>query len=159
MRIFLIPVLLFGLFVASPTRAQQAAPSSEALAVAKEMMDLLSGDTIAQMSSTIMAQTVQPLERLPNMTPEKLAEIRTEVQKITVRFMNAALADAPAIYARHLTVSEMHEIIAFNRTPTGEKMRKLLPQMMGEVMSLIAPRAPLLQRELIEAIQPILQRP
>ena len=53
----------------------------------------------------------------------------------------------------------MREIIAFNRTPTGEKMRKLLPQMMGEVMSLIAPRAPLLQRELIEAIQPILQRP
>jgi uncharacterized protein len=159
MRIFLIPVLLFGLFVASPARAQQATPSPEALAVAKEMMDLLSGDTIAQMSSTIMAQTVQPLERLPNMTPEKLAEIRTEVQKITVRFMNAALADAPAIYARHLTVSEMREIIAFNRTPTGEKMRKLLPQMMGEVMSLIAPRAPLLQRELIEAIQPILQRP
>jgi len=159
MRIFLIPVLLFGLFAASPTRAQQAAPSPEALAVAKEMMDLLSGDTIAQMSSTIMAQTVQPLERLPNMTPEKLAEIRAEVQKITVRFMNAALADAPAIYARHLTVSEMREIIAFNRTPTGEKMRKLLPQMMGEVMSLIAPRAPLLQRELVEAIQPILQRP
>ena len=92
MRIFLIPVLLFGLFAASPTRAQQATPSPEALAVAKEMMDLLSGDTIAQMSSTIMAQTVQPLERLPNMTPEKLAEIRTEVQKITVRFMNAALA-------------------------------------------------------------------
>jgi len=159
MRIFLIPILLLGLIAASPARAQQAAPSSEALAVAKEMMDLLSGDTIAQMSSTIMAQTVQPLERLPNMTPEKLAEIRAEVQKITVRFMNAALADAPAIYARHLTVSEMREIIAFNRTPTGEKMRKLLPQMMGEVMSLIAPRAPLLQRELIEAIQPILQRP
>ena len=159
MRIFLIPVLLLGLFAASPARAQPAAPSPEALAVAKEMMDLLSGDTIAQMSSTIMAQTVQPLERLPNMTPEKLAEIRAEVQKITVRFMNAALADAPAIYARHLTVSEMREIIAFNRTPTGEKMRKLLPQMMGEVMSLIAPRAPLLQRELIEAIQPILQRP
>jgi len=159
MRIFLIPVLLFGLFVAPPARAQQTAPSPEALAVAKEMMDLLSGDTIAQMSSTIMAQTVQPLERLPNMTPEKLAEIRAEVQKITVRFMNAALADAPAIYARHLTVSEMREIIAFNRTPTGEKMRRILPQMMGEVMSLIAPRAPLLQRELIEAIQPILQRP
>lgn len=159
MRMFLIPVLLFGLFAVSPTRAQPAAPSPEALAVAKEMMDLLSGDTIAQISSTMMAQTVQPLERLPNMTPEKLTEIRAEVQKITVRFMNAALADAPAIYARHLTVSEMREIIAFNRTPTGEKMRKLLPQMMGEVMSLIAPRAPLLQRELVEAIQPILQRP
>ena len=159
MRIFLIPVLLFGLFAASSARAQQAAPSPETLAVAKEMMDLLSGDTIEQMSSTIMAQTMQPLERLPNMTPQKLAEIRAEVQKITVRFMNAALADAPAIYARHLTVSEMREIIAFNRTPTGEKMRRILPQMMGEVMSLIAPRAPLLQRELMEAIQPILQRP
>lgn len=159
MRIFLIPVLLFGLFAAAPARAQQAAPSPEALAVAKEMMDLLSGDTIEQMGATILAQTMQPLERLPNMTPQKSAEIRAEIQKITVRFMNSTLADAPAIYARHLTVAEMREIIAFNRTPTGEKMRRMLPQIMGEVMSLIAPRAPLLQRELIEAIQPILQRP
>jgi hypothetical protein len=159
MRIFLIPALLLGLLAASPARAQQAAPSPESLAVAKEMMDLLSGDTIAQMSSTIIGQTVQPLERLPNMTPEKLAEVRAEVQKITVRFMNSALADAPAIYARHLTVSEMREIIAFNRTPTGEKLRGLMPQLMGEVMSLVAPRAPLLQRELLEVIEPILRRP
>ena len=141
MRIFLIPALLFGLFVVSPVRAQPAAPSPETLAVAKEMMDLVSGDTVAQMSSAIMAQTMQPLERLPNMTPQKLAEVRAEVQKITVRFMTAALADAPAIYARHLSVAEMREIIAFNRTPTGEKMRRILPQMMGEVMGLIAPRA------------------
>jgi hypothetical protein len=155
----LIPALLLGLLAALPTRAQQATPSPEALAVAKEMMELLSGDTIAQLSSTIVAQTVQPLERVPNMTPQKLAEVRDEVQKITVRFMNATLADAPAIYARHLTVSEMREIIAFNRTPTGEKLRNMMPQLMGEVMSLIAPRAPLLQRELLEAIQPILQRP
>lgn len=158
MRILLIPALLLGLLATSPARAQET-PSPEALAVAKEMMELLSGDTIAQLSSTIMAQAVQPLERVPNMTPEKLAEIRAEVQKVTVRFMNQTLADAPAIYARHLTVPEMREIIAFNRTPTGEKLRKMMPQLMGEVMALIAPRAPLLQRELMEALQPILQRP
>lgn len=159
MRLLLIPALLLGLLAASPARAQQAVPSPEALAVAKEMMELLSGDTISQLSSTVVAQTLQPLERLPNMTPEKLAEVRAEVQKITVRFLNSALADAPAIYARHLTVSEMREIIAFNRTPTGEKLRSLMPQLMGEVMALVAPRAPLLQRELLEAIQPILQKP
>jgi len=158
MRVLLIPALLLGLFVASPVRAQQT-PSPEALAVAKEMMELLSGDTIAQISSTIMTQAVQPLERIPNMTPEKLAEIRAEVQKVTVRFMNTTLAEAPAIYAKHLTVVEMREIIAFNRTPTGEKLRAMMPQLMGEVMSLIAPRAPMLQRELMDAIQPILQRP
>ena len=62
------------------------------------------------------------------------------------------------VYDRYLCrVAEMREIIAFNRTPTGEKMRRILPQMMGEVMGLIAPRAPLLQRELMDAIQPILQ--
>jgi hypothetical protein len=156
---FLIPALLLGLLAAPPVRAQQAAPSSEALATAKEMMELLSGDAIAQMNSTITAQAVQPLERVPNMTPEKLAEIRAEIHKITLRFMNTALADAPAIYAKHLTVPEMREIIAFYRTPTGEKTRRLLPQIMVEVMGLIAPRAPELQRELMGAIQPILQRP
>jgi hypothetical protein len=159
MRILLIPALLVGLLAASPIRAQQAAPSPEAIAAAKEMMELLSGDALAQMNSMIMTQTLRPLERLPNMTPEKLDALRNEIQKITLRFMNNALADAPAIYAKHLTVAEMREITAFYRTPTGEKTRRMLPQIMTEVMALIAPKTPELQRELMEAIQPILQKP
>ena len=157
MRIFLIPVLLFGLFAASPTRAQQAAPSPEALAVAREMMALVTSDLVDQVNSTLMDQALRPLTTHPSMTPKKMRELQTEVERITERFIDRSLTEMPAVYARHLSIVEMREITAFYRTPTGAKTLKLFPQITREIVELFRDRMPDMQMELAVVMQRILQ--
>jgi hypothetical protein len=158
MRRIVIPALLLSLLVSVPARAQQAAPSPEALAAAKEMMTLVSGDVLQQTHTAIMNQALRPIENHPEITPEKMRELRAVMEKVTLRHLTTMLADAPAIYAKYLTVAEMREIIAFYRTPTGTKTLKVFPQVMPEVFALMQSRMPQMQRELAEAIGPILQK-
>jgi hypothetical protein len=87
-----------------------------------------------------------------------MRELRAVMEKVTLRHLTTMLADAPAIYAKYLTVAEMREIIAFYRTPTGTKTLKVFPQVMPEVFALMQSRMPQMQRELAEAIGPILQK-
>ena len=42
-----------------------------------------------------------------------------------------ALGEAPAIYARHFTVSELKEITAFYRTPAGAKALTVIAESDG----------------------------
>ena len=159
MRLFLIPAFLLGLLAASPVRSQQAAPSPETLAAAREMMSVVSSEMISQLSSAMVSQALQPLQRSPNVTPEKMREVRAELEKVSLRFFNSVQADAPAIYAKYLTVADMREITVFYRSAAGEKMLKIFPQITVEVTTLLTARMPELHREFIAVMQPILQRP
>lgn len=38
------------------------------------------------------------------------------------------------IYAKHFELSELHELIRFNRTPVGQKMMRVMPDIMQESM-------------------------
>jgi uncharacterized protein len=142
---------------------QPAAPSPEALAVAKELISLMSGDMISDMVTRTDAQAWPSIEQglrgqYPQIDAETAAELRAEFGKLLRESIIEGMNDAPAIYAHYLTVQEMRDIQAFYRTPTGAKTVKLMPQIMGEVMGNLAPRMQGTMQRINVAFTTILQK-
>jgi hypothetical protein len=134
-----------GMSVIPASAQQPAAPSPEAIAVAKELVALMTGDIVNDMASKTNAQAWPTIEQglrgqYPQIDAGTVAELRAEFEKQLLTGMTEGMNDAPAIYARYLSVQEMRDIQVFYRTPTGAKMLKLMPQIMGEVMANLAPR-------------------
>src|SRR6266481_10155918 len=88
--------------------APAATPSPEALAVAKELLALMSGDMIGDLTSKMVAQVWPTLEQslrtqYPKLDAATGAEIRAEFEKQMAANVAESMNDAPAIYARHLS--------------------------------------------------------
>jgi hypothetical protein len=149
-----------------PAAAQQAAapaPSPESIAVAKELFAIISGDMINDLTGKMITQIWPTMEQaLRNQYPQidaaTSAELRAEFEKLIVADMTEYMNDAPAIYARYLTVAEMRDIQAFYRTPTGAKTLKLMPQIMGEVMGNLAPRMQGMMQRINASLTGVLQK-
>jgi uncharacterized protein len=142
---------------------QPSAPSPEAIAVAKELVSLLSGDLVNDMVSRTNAQAWPTIEQglrgqYPQIDAATIGELRDEFGKLLLESITDGMNDAPAIYARYLTVQEMRDIQAFYRTPTGAKTVKLMPQIMGEVMGNLAPRMQGTMQRINVAFTGILQK-
>ena len=106
---------------------------------------MMTGDIVNDMATKTSAQAWPTIEQgmrrqYPQIDAATLAELRAEFEKQMLGSVNEGMNEAPAIYARYLTVQEMRDIQVFYRTPTGAKMLKLMPQIMGEVMANLAPR-------------------
>ena len=142
-----LAMLLLGLCLAVPARAQDA-PSPEALRAAQNLAALVGGDTTQQMSGALVAQMWGGLE----------AQLRGELERLLTKFVGESLKEAPAIYARHFTVSEMNDLMAFYRTPTGAKALRELPKVTAETLALVVPRMASFQQEVAASVQAILQK-
>ncbi|MBI3705535.1 MAG: DUF2059 domain-containing protein, partial [Rhizobiales bacterium] len=64
----------------------------------------------------------------------------------------------PAIYARHFTVAEMGELVAFYKTPTGAKALRELPKVTAESFAMIAPRMAPFKHEVAASVEAIMQK-
>jgi hypothetical protein len=142
---------------------QAAAPSPEALAAAKELVAVLSGDIVNDLAGKMNAQAWPAIEQglrgqYPQIDAATTAELRGEFERQMVASMTEHMNEAPAIYARYLTVQEMRDIQAFYRTPTGAKTLKLMPQIMGEVMGNLTPRMQGMMQRINVAFTGILQK-
>jgi uncharacterized protein len=131
--------------IVSVAAQQPAAPSPETLAVAKELVALMTGDMVNDMARKTSAQSWPSIEQglrrqYPQIDAATIADLRAEFEKVMLNSVTEGMNDAPIVYARYLTVQEMRDIQVFYRTPTGAKMLKLTPQIMGEVMANLAPR-------------------
>ena len=148
---------------ASSARAQApSAPSSDAIEAARDLLALMSHDTVAQLVAQVTAQMWPSIEsRLrsynANLDDAAIAELRKELERIQIDYMMNVVKDGPAIYARHFTVEELREVIAFYRTPTGKKLLKMTPQLTGEVMAMITPHMPDFYARTIEAFAKVLR--
>jgi uncharacterized protein len=158
-------VLSFTLAIgtAGGARAQGQPPSPEALQAANELFSIISKDMIQQLVSQLTAQFWPPVERslrtkYSNIADGTIAELRAEFERIQVKNMARIMADAPAIYARHFTVQEMREMLAFHRTPTGQKALRVLPQVMGEFTASMLPKLKDVQVETMDAFNSVLRQ-
>ncbi len=152
----LIAALCFtGALFATCVQAQTpAAPEPAALAAANEM---LASMNYRQMATGIFSQMRQAMPAMMKQgataainndtrldaakKQEALARLDGELSKANAAmdgiFNDPAILDqvmqnTAAIYARHYTASEMHQIAAFYKTPVGMKMLATMPQMMAE---------------------------
>lgn len=143
--------------------AAPAAPSAEAIAVAKELVALISGDMIGELTNKMVAQAWPTFEQSlraqhPQLDAATSAELRAEFEKQMATNVAESMKDAPTIYARHLTVPEMRDIQAFYRTPTGAKALKVMPQISAEVMGKFIPRMQGMIERVNTALTGILQK-
>jgi uncharacterized protein len=148
----------------NPAAAQGAPnPTAEALAAARDLVAILSQDTIHQMSTQVLAQIWPGIERSlrakqPNITPEQVADLRGEYDRIFVDYMTKLMADAPALYARHFSAAELRDMLAFHRSPVGQKALRVLPQLMAEMMQMIMPKLQQAQAQMFEAFTKVVRQ-
>jgi uncharacterized protein len=157
LRILAVMLLLIG--AGERARADEV-PSAEAMAAANELFAILSTDLIKQLSGQVTNAfwpVVEQRARADKIDDATIAELRAEFERIQISFVAEAMRDAPPIYARHFTVAELRDLIAFYRTPTGAKALQQMPQVMGEFAMLLVPRMQDLQRQATDGFNRILQ--
>jgi uncharacterized protein len=158
LRILAVVLLLAGADAGERMRADDA-PSPEAMAVANELFAILSGDMMKQLTGQMTNAfwpVVEEKARADKIDDATIAELRAEFERIQIGFVTDAMKEAPPIYARHFTVAELRDLIAFYRTPTGAKALQELPHVMGEFATLLVPRMQDLQRQASEGFSRIL---
>lgn len=155
----LFGLALLGLCLAVPASAQNT-PSPETMRAAQDLAALVSKDTVQQLTSAIFNQMWSTLEgqMSSKVDAATLAELRSEVERVVVKFASEAVKDAPTIYARHFTVAEMGDILAFYKTPTGAKALREMPKVAAESAALMAPRMAPFQQEIGASIQAIMKK-
>ncbi len=145
-----------------PSAAQSAA-TPEALQAARDLVAVVSKETMRQMVTQVTAQVWPVVERglrvkQPGISPAVVGELRTEFERIQLEYMSGLMSDAPVIYARHFSAAELRELLAFYRTPIGEKALRELPQITAEAMALIMPRLQQVQTQVMEAFTKVLHQ-
>ncbi len=141
-----------------PVRAQE--PSAETLAAARDLSAIMTGDTIAQMTSAMSAQIWPTIEQQlsAKVDAATIAEIRSEFERSLKEFTGEVMKDAPDTYARHFTAQELRDMVAFYKSPSGAKALREMPKVMTDVATRLAPRMQALQTGFDMRMQAILQK-
>jgi uncharacterized protein len=157
LRILAVLLLLAG---AGERVCADDALSPEALAAANELFNILSADMMKQLTGQMTSAfwpVVEQNARADKIDDATITELRSEFERIQISFVTDAMKDAPPIYARHFSVAELRDLIAFYRTPTGAKALREMPQVMGEFATQLVPRMQDLQKQTTEAFNRVLQ--
>lgn len=147
----------------TPGAAVRAAvqPPAEALAAANELFGIVSKDMMDRMMQPMRAQIWALIDRelagKSDIDAPAREALRVEFEKIQRRFLEDAMKDAPALYARHFTAVELKDLIAFYRSPTGVKALRVLPDVMAEFMQQLAPRLGSVQVQTQKAFEAVLR--
>ncbi len=166
-----LPILTVILGLATlwalPLQAQDAAkePSAEAKAAATELFEVMD---LEMMMKGATEQALEP--QLIQMRRAGISELgMAELKKEMLDFMNEVMAwevlkpELVDLYATEFTKEELDDLIAFYKTPTGQKAIKTMPRLMGEGMMIgqraVQARAPELQQRIAPIIQRELQMP
>jgi uncharacterized protein len=162
LRVLAILLLLAGASerASAQAAAPQAAPSADALAAANELFAILSVDMMTQLTAQVTNAfwpSVEEKARAEKIDDATIAQLRKEFDRIQLDNVSAVLKEAPPIYARHFTVSELQELAAFYRTPTGAKALRELPQVMGEFTAQFVPRMQAMQQQATDGFNRILR--
>lgn len=149
-------LVALGIPAGSFRAAAQGSAQSDALAAANELMTVMSKDTVQQMVANLTNQLWPSVERAlrtkrADIDQKTLSDLRSEFERIQLQYMANVMADAPAVYARHFTAQELRDILAFYRTPVGQKSMRAMPQVMSEMFALVMPKMQALQAQIMDA--------
>lgn len=144
----LIALMLLAAASVAPVRAQ--APSPETMQAARELATIMSGDSVAQMSAALTAQIWPNIVRQlgPKVDAATLTELRGQFEQSLSAFSAEVMHDSPAVYARHFTAEELRAMLAFYKSPVGQKALRTMPTVMTELSAQMAPRMQVFQTDL-----------
>jgi hypothetical protein len=146
MRSRLLPVIACAALMIGAVQMQALAQSREtpeALKAASELYALLNKGVVEQMVAAVIPvlwPSVETELTAAKLDPPTMAGLRKEFERIQAENLGKTTDGAPAVYARHFTLSEMQQLIAFYRTPAGQKLTEQMPQLAAETLAIITPR-------------------
>jgi hypothetical protein len=154
-----VGTILLAACLMAPAQAQNGA-SPEALQAAKELAAVMTGDTVTQVSHALTTQIWPTIENrfAPKVDKATLAELRAEFERSVAEFSGETMKDAPAVYAKYFSVQELHDMLAFYRSPTGAKALKVMPQVLADVSIQMQPRMQEFQRALNERVAAVMRK-
>lgn len=141
---------------AVPVRADDDAHKA-----AQELVDLVNSRTLDQMLTSISGAMWPTIEgSMPaSIDAGTRAEIRSEFDRITRKYVSEGMKVAPDVYARHFTTDELRQLKAFYMTPLGQKTLVEMPKLTADLTSsALAPMLQSMQSELKESVQGVLRR-
>jgi hypothetical protein len=162
----IVQVLLLGTAVAiglphGTALAQGSAAQS--LAAARELAQVTTAGVLPQIMASYADRTWPAVEAKlkqsnPNLDAATVAELRKEFLQLQVGVLRDVMADAAPIYARHFTLKELRELVAFYKSPTGKKAMVAMPQASMELLAGLAPRLDALSKSVGEKFAAILKQ-
>lgn len=125
--------------------AAPAAPSAEQMEAARDLFTLIFDHAFGAANARNVAGAWPAIEdalrkQNPTLDDAALADLRREYTSLRLARLRAATRDLPAIYARLLTTEDMRALAGFYRTPPGQKMLDMVPQIMTEAFATVLPR-------------------
>ena len=158
-RLLAMAMLVCCLAMPGAARAQDTS-SPEALAAARELSAIMTGNTMTEMTAALTAQIWPSIERAfgSKVDAATMMELRAEFEKTVGALAGDVMKDAPAVYARHFTAQELKDILAFYKSPTGAKALREMPKVLADVGVQMAPRMQAFQSDLNARLRAILQK-
>jgi hypothetical protein len=144
---------------ALPVSAQEPG-SPEALRAATDLFAILSKDMISQMVQQMTAQIWPQIEAESKSKVDEatLFELRSEFERVLLKFVTEEMRTAPPIYARYFSVQELRDIAAFYKSPTGARTLQFMPMAMGEMTALMVKNLPDFMREMDVSLEYVLRK-
>lgn len=88
-------------------------------------------------------------QKVPNATPKQIKALRGMFEEVTKAPLDEMINAVISIYQRHLTKTDVEELIRFYSSPVGQKLLREQPQIMRESMQAGAE----IQRKRMDQIQ------
>jgi hypothetical protein len=139
MRPAIIAVCAAAVFLAlNPARAQAplTATSPENLTAARELIQVMKATEQFKAVLPVIVQNLKPaiVQNRPEVEKVYDAMMPLFIQRAQLRFTE--LSDSMAgIYASNFTVDEMHDMVAFYKSPTGQKLLERQPTIARDSMA------------------------
>lgn len=128
---------------------------------AQELVDLVNATTLDDMVSSLSTAMWPSIRAaMPKTIDEAtLADIKAEFDRITRKYVGEAMKVAPDIYARHFTTEELRGLLAFYKSPLGQKTLTETPKLMADLGSTaMGPMMAPMQAELKDSLGGVLRK-
>ena len=156
MRQAIIALFAIAFFASSPLQAQTPPtlpPPPDSLAAARELIQVMRATDQFKTLLPIIMQGLKPafVQGRPEME-KNFDAILPAINEVAARRVNELAEALAVIYASNFSVSEIHDIAAFYRSPTGQKFLTQQPVIARESVLAGQKWAQTLSSELREAI-------
>jgi uncharacterized protein len=128
--------LMLVLVVSAPAQSPSPSPSPEAIAAARDLLVAMRAADQFKMLLPAIMKAMRPtvVQNRPDVASDYDALVPKLLERASARIDNLLDRMAP-IYARNFTVAELKDIVAFYRSPTGQRLVDRLPAIAQESMA------------------------
>lgn len=142
--LILVSTLFLNLPLAFAKDTQDRVADSEALSIAKKLIELsVNSEALKDAMKMIAQEDWKPIAieiqvKNPKINKVQLEELRAIYEEIQLGPMNPLLSRLQEIYVRYFSKEELIALYEFDNSPLGRKRTKVLPKILAEVTPILA---------------------